>query len=146
MVALDKKRVQAGAALAGPTDPGRRVGAPADEEPEFVVVLHRDSGVAGQRPAAVAGREADRLRAFADPARTTASDLLGPRGTFVHYARVGESHFVVLAERPYPWPVGLLLERPVSAGLVLTGAAVAVVLLSRRIRGRRSPWPAEIHT
>jgi serine/threonine-protein kinase len=136
MVALDMKREQAGAALAGPTDPGRRVGAPADEEPEFVVVLHRDYGVAGQRPAAVTGREANRLRAFANPARTTASDMLGPRGTFVHYARVGESHFVVLVERPYPWPVGLLVERPLGSGLVLGGAFVAVGFLSRRWRRR----------
>ena len=147
MVALDMKREQAGAALAGPADTNRRPGAPAEETPEFVVVLRRDYGVAGQRPAAVSGRPAERLRAFAaDPALTTAADPFGPRGSFVHYARVGDSHFVVYVERPYPWPLGLLLERPVSAGLVLTGAAVAVVLLSRRIRGRRSPWPAEIHT
>ena len=73
---------------------------------------------------------------LADPARTTASDLLGPRGTFVHYARVGESHFVVLVERPYPWPVGLLLERPLGTGMVLGGAFVAVVFLSRHWRRR----------
>jgi hypothetical protein len=136
LVALDMKREQAGAALAGPMDPGRRAAASADQEPEFVVVLHRDYGVAGQRPAAVTGREADRLRAFDDPARTTATDLLGPRGTFVHYARVGESHFVVLVEQSYPWPVGLLLERPLASGLVLGGAFVAVVFLSRRWRRR----------
>jgi hypothetical protein len=137
MVALDMKREQAGAALAGPADPYRRPGAPAEEVSEFVVVLHRDYGVAGQRPEAVTGREADRLRAFAaDPTLTSAADLFGPRGTFVHYARVGESHFVVFVERLYPWPLHVLLERPVGSGLSLGGAFLAAALVSRRLRRR----------
>jgi hypothetical protein len=135
MVALDMKREQQGAALAGPADPYRRPGAPAVEAPEFVVVLHRDYGIAGQRPKAVTGPEVDRLRAFsADPTRTRAADPFGPHGTFVHYARVGDSHFVVLVERPYPWPLNLLLERPAGSGLVLGGAILAAALLSRRLR------------
>jgi serine/threonine-protein kinase len=137
MVALDMKREHAGAALAGPADPNRRPGAPAGDAPEFVVVLHRDYGVAGQRPAAVSGREADRLRAFAaDPALQTAADLLGPRGTFVHYARAGDSHFVVVVERLYPWPLGFVLERPLASGLGLAGALLAGVVLSQRWRRR----------
>jgi serine/threonine-protein kinase len=137
MVALDMKRERAGAALAGPVDPYRRPGSPAEEVPEFVVVLHRDYGVPGQRPQAVTGAEAEALRAFAaDPARVTATDVFGPRGTFVHYARVGDSHFVVFVERPYPWPLNLLLERPVASGLALAGTLLAVALLSRRLRRR----------
>ncbi len=148
MVALDMRREQLGAALLGPADPNRRPGGPPEDAPEFVVVLHRDYGVAGQRPAAVTGREADRLRDFAaDPARTTAADPFGPRGTFVHYARAGDSHFVVLVERPYPWPLGLLLERPLASGVALGGAALAVIALSRRWRRNPSspptPLPAE---
>jgi serine/threonine-protein kinase len=140
MVALDMKREQPGAALAGPADPNRRPGAPAEERPEFEVVLHRDYGVPGQRPAPVAGREAEQLRAFAaDPGLTAAADPFGPRGTFVHFARVGDSHFVVFVERPYPWPLGLLLERPAAGGLVLAGAALALAWLSRRLRGRQAP-------
>src|SRR5262249_45077360 len=53
MVALDMKREQAGAALAGPADPYRRPGSPTEDAPEFVIVLHRDYGVAGQKPQAV---------------------------------------------------------------------------------------------
>jgi serine/threonine-protein kinase len=137
MVALDMKRERHGAALTGPVDPYGRPGAPAGPAPEFVVVLHRDYAVAGQRPLAVAGAEAARLRAFAaDPALAAAADLLGQRGTFVHYARVGDSHFVILAERLYPWPLNLLLERPLRGGLALGGAFVVVALLSRRLRRR----------
>jgi serine/threonine-protein kinase len=135
MVALDMRREQDGAALVGPADPNRRPGVPADDAPEFVVVLHRDYSVPGQRPDAVTGREADRLRDFAaDPARTTAADLFGPRGTFVHYARAGDSHFVVLVERPYPWPLGLLLQRPLASGVGMGAAALALFVLSRRWR------------
>jgi serine/threonine-protein kinase len=135
MVALDMKQEAAGAALAGPVDRNHRPGAPTPPAPEFVVVLHRDYAVAGQRPAAVAGRQADRLRQFAEgPGLMSAADLLGPRGSFVHYARVGDSHFVVFVERPYPWPLDRLLERPLVWGLALTTAFLAVGLLSRRLR------------
>jgi eukaryotic-like serine/threonine-protein kinase len=138
MVALDMKQEAAGAALAGPVDRNGRPGAPAPAAPEFVVVLHRDYAVAGQRPAAVAGRQAGRLRDFAaDPGLTSASDLLGPRGSFVHYARVGDSHFVTFVERPYPWPLDRLLERPLLWGLLLTTAFLAAGLLSRRPWARR---------
>src|SRR5262249_1249429 len=80
MVAVDMKREQPGAALVGPADPYHRPGTPAEDAPEFVIVLHRDYGVAGQRPEAVRGAEADRLRAFAtDPSLASATDLIGPR-------------------------------------------------------------------
>jgi hypothetical protein len=107
------------------------------QAPEFVVVLHRDYGIAGQQPKAVTDPEAHRLRAFAaDRALTHAVDLFGPRGTFVHYARVGDSHFVVLVERLYPWPLHWLLERPAGSSLALGGAFLAAALLSRRLRRR----------
>jgi serine/threonine-protein kinase len=134
MVALDMKRERAGAALAGPADPCCRPGSPAEEVPEFVVILHRDYGVPGQQPLAVTGAEAETLRAFNGPTRRTAVDPFGPRGTFVHYARVGDSHFVAFVERPYPWPLGMLLERPVVSSLAVGGAFLAVALLSRRLR------------
>jgi serine/threonine-protein kinase len=138
MVALDMQREAAGAALAGPADANGRPGAPPPAVPEFVVVLHRDYRAAGQRPAAVTGRQAERLRAFAaDPGLASAADLLGPRGAFVHYARVGDSHFVVFVERPYPWPLDRLLGRPLLGGLLLSAAFLAAALLSRRPRGRR---------
>jgi hypothetical protein len=137
MVALDMKREQEGAALVGPADPYHRPGAPAEDAPEFVVVLHRDYAVAGQRPEAITGPEADRLRAFsADLTLAIAADLIGPRGSFVHYARVGDSHFVILVERLYPRPLNLLLERPLRSGLALGGAFLAAALLSRRLRRR----------
>jgi hypothetical protein len=137
MVALDMTRESPGAALAGPIDPGTRPGGTGTTAPEFVVVLHRDYGVAGQRPVAVTGRAASRLRSFAaDPDLTRAADLLGPRGTFVHYARVGDSHFVVCVERPYPWPLDRLLERPLAWGGLLVSVLVAAAFVSRRLRGR----------
>jgi serine/threonine-protein kinase len=137
MVALDMKREQGGAALVGPADPFHRPGAPAEDAPEFVIVLHGNYGIAGRRPEAVTGAEADRLRAFsADLTLAAAADLIGPRGTFVHYARVGDSHFVILVERLYPWPLNLLLDRPLSSGLALGGAFLAAALLSRRLRRR----------
>jgi serine/threonine-protein kinase len=137
MVALDMKRELSGAALVGPADTAHRPGSPAEDAPEFVTVLHRDYGVAGQRPLAVEGREADRLRAFAaDPSLATAADVIGPRGTFVHYARVGDSHFVIRVERRYPGPLNWLLERPFVSSLVVGGAFITIALLSRRLRRR----------
>jgi serine/threonine-protein kinase len=137
MVALDMKREQAGAALAGPADPFHRPGAPAENAPEFVIVLHRNYGVPGQRPQAVTGPEADRLRAFSvDPTLATTADVIGPRGTFVHYARVGDSHFVILVERLYPWPLNWLIDRPLASGLAAAGVFLAAAFLSRRVRRR----------
>jgi serine/threonine-protein kinase len=140
MVALDMRREAAGAALAGPTDTNPRRGdPPADADAsEFVVFLHRDYVVAGQAPVRVTGRQRQRLRAFAaDPSLKRAADPLGPGGTFVHYARVGDSHFVVLVERPYPWPLGPLLRRPLMGGLTLATAFLAAGLLARWYRSRR---------
>jgi serine/threonine-protein kinase len=137
MVALDMRREQSGAALVGPADTAHRPGTPAEDAPEFVVVLHRDYGVAGQRPQAVVGREADRLRPFDDdPSLATAADVIGRRGSFVHYARVGDSHFVIRVERRYPWPLNVLLERPLGSSLVVGGAFITIALLSRRPRRR----------
>jgi len=137
MVALDMKREQAGAALVGPADPFHRPGTPADDAPEFVIVLHRDYGTSGQRPLAVTGPEADRLREFsADRTLATAADVIGPLGTFVHYARVGDSHFVIRVERLYPWPLNWLLRRPLASGLFLGGSFLAAAILSRQLRRR----------
>jgi hypothetical protein len=139
MVALDMKREPIGAALAGPADLNRRPGAPLGEAAAFVVVLHRDYGVAGQKPTAVVGCEAERLQAFAaDPLLIAAADVFGPRGTFVHYARVGDSHFVAFVERLYPWPLNFILERPIGSSVAVVGALVATVFLSRRLRQRRA--------
>jgi serine/threonine-protein kinase len=137
MVALDMKREQPGAALVGPADPYHRPGSPIENAPEFVILLHWDYDIAGQRPAAVTGSEAERLRAFSDDQTlATAADVVGPRGTFVHYARVGDLHFVIRVERRYPWPLNLLLERPVGSGLALGATFLGMALLSRRLRRR----------
>lgn len=81
MVALDMKREQPGAALVGPADPFHRPGTPADDAPEFVIVLHRDYGTSGQRPLPVAGPEADRLREFvADRTLASAADVTARAG------------------------------------------------------------------
>jgi hypothetical protein len=83
----------------------------------------------------VSGRAARRLRAFAaDPTLATAAAPAGPLGTFVHYARVGDSHFVVFVERSYPWPLSLLLERPLGSSLALAAVSLTVLLLCRRFR------------
>ena len=54
----------------------------------------------------------------------------------MHYARVGDSHFVILVERLYPWPLNFLLDRPLGGGLALGGVFLAAALLSRRLRRR----------
>jgi hypothetical protein len=60
------------------------------------------------------------------------------RGCLVDYARVGDSPFVVVVEQPYPWPIGLLLDRTLW-GVVLTTAngGLAVLVWSQRRRWRR---------
>jgi serine/threonine-protein kinase len=137
MVGLDMRREVDGAALAGPMDSNRRPGEASGSRPEFVVLLHRDYAVAGQRPLAITGRQASMLRRFTtDPALVEAADAFGPHGSFVHYARVGDSHFIVRVERPYAWPLNRLLERPLLYGPVGAALFLATVYLSRRLRSR----------
>ena len=137
MVGLDMRREVDGAALAGPMDSNRRPGEASGSRPEFVVLLHRDYAVAGQRPLAITGRQANMLRRFTtDPALVEAADAFGPHGSFVHYARVGDSHFIVRVERPYAWPLNMLLERPLLSGSVVAALFLATVYLSRRLRSR----------
>jgi serine/threonine-protein kinase len=123
MVALDMRREAAGASLAAPTDRNRKPGSPpaADGDlPAFLIALHRDYAVPGQQPAAVTGRRREVLEAFArDPTLRQAADKLSARGSLVNYARVGDSHFVVIVEQPYPWPICLLLQRPLACGGIL---------------------------
>jgi serine/threonine protein kinase len=141
MVALDMKREAPGAALAGPMDHNRRPGSsPSSPQlPDFVLLLHRDYTVPGQKPLAVTGREHDRLQDFAEnPALQQAADALGPKGAFVHYVRVGDSHFVVIVKRPYPWPFHDLFQQPFGWSLALASVCLGLGVTLRWYRIRQS--------
>jgi serine/threonine-protein kinase len=140
MVALDMRRELPGARLVGPLDRNRRSEHEPSltEAPRFVVVLHRDYAVAGQKPAAVTAQESAILESFAANAALTATtDLLDDHGAFVHYARVGDSQFVILAEHSYPWPMTLILRRP-----LLLGAGIALAIGIGAILLRKGRWQA----
>jgi serine/threonine-protein kinase len=141
MVALDMRREVPGAMVVGPMDHNARRGALSStpDVPDFVVILHRDYRVSGQRPVPVTDRQRDRLQAFVDdPELRQATDNFGRNGTFAHYARVAASHFVVIVERPYPWPLNRLLHHPLAVGLAVTVTCISAVALSRWRGGRRS--------
>jgi serine/threonine-protein kinase len=141
LVALDMIRERPGACIVGPMDRNRKpgqLGGP-DELAPYVVVLHRDYASAGQRPSAIADGRLTKLEAFAlDPTLEEASDMLTRSGCCVHYARVGDSSFVVVVEESYPWPLSLPLKHPLLfGGLTLTMLA-GLGLLRRRYIARRS--------
>ncbi len=135
MVALDMRRELPGARLVGPLDCNHRTeeGASATQAPPFVVVLHRDYAVAGQKPAAVTGTESVTLASFAaDPSLLERSDRLNRNGAYVNYVRVGASPFVVIAEHPYPWLLRSLLRRPLLLGGGIAAATGVFAMLKRR--------------
>jgi hypothetical protein len=141
LVALDMKNEAPGAMLVGPIDPVSRADerAPTEEAPPFVVVLHRDYALAGQKPVSVAPRQLARLNAFAaDSTLREDSERFSGRGSFLHYARVGDSHFVVMVEHPYPWPVGFLSRIPLWSVPVLAVCALLLGIFWRRSGTRRS--------
>jgi serine/threonine-protein kinase len=142
LVALDMKKEAPGAIIVGPADANLRAGQPADahELPQYVVVLHRDYAVAGQKPASVEPAQLARLTAFSsDPNLREDSDKLTGRGSFLHYARVGDSEFVVMVEHPYPWPIALLLWAPLWTWLALLPCTVITIAYWRRNRHAREP-------
>jgi hypothetical protein len=59
----------------------------------------------------------------------------------VSYARVGDSPFVVIVEQAYPWPINLLLQQPLTAGLALAAAVVLLTVIPRWYRSRRMAPP-----
>jgi serine/threonine-protein kinase len=151
LVGLDMRRESPGARLVGPMDRTPRPGSSAGEDPPpFVVFLHRDYARAGQKPAAAGDAEVAALQAL--QGRLAAGDAVGvcSAGGFTHYARVGDSHFVVLSEQPYPWPLAAVLGRPLASltAAVLLAALAAVLSRLYRILWRRraaaagaAPWP-----
>jgi serine/threonine-protein kinase len=143
MVALDMRRELPGARLVGPLDHNRRS---EDEvpatQPPFVVVLHRDYAVAGQKPVAVTGTESAMLVCFAaDATLAEATDYLNSNGAHVNYVRVGDSQFVIIVEHPYPWPLKWVLQRPLTLGASIMLAAGVLTLL-RRLPARQRPVAA----
>src|SRR5262249_12856998 len=140
MVALDMKREAPGAKIVAPMDRNAKPGTPPNVNlPRYVIVLQRDYARAGQKPDAVTEDKLATLEAFAgNSALKQAADMLSGRGGFVHYARVGDSHFVVLVEQLYPWPIPLLLQRPLMCGLALVLAVAGASVAPRWYRARRS--------
>jgi hypothetical protein len=136
MVALDMRREVPGAAVVGLMDDHVRPGEMPPERPRHIVVLHRDYATPGQQPAAAA--RTDVLDTFAnDRSRTDAAVVFGPDGSFAHFARVGDTHFVAMVERSWPVPVNLLLLAPVVSAV----AFAVLFILGATVRWflRRSP-------
>jgi eukaryotic-like serine/threonine-protein kinase len=137
LAALDMAVEWPGARLAGPVDKAPRSGAARPEdEPAYVVVLDRDYAVPGQKPRASG---AANLAAFAhDSALRESVDPFSRGGFLVTSARVGDSHFVALVERPYPWPIHMLLRYPLQTAVLLAGV-VLVLVVARRWVVRHRP-------
>jgi serine/threonine protein kinase len=131
MAALDMKREGAGAMVVGPMDHGRRAGSPPPDAPQtdFIVLLHRDYAVPGQKPMIVESDKRKTLARFAiDAAIKEEADHFSQNGSLIDYARVGDSHFIVIVERLYPWPIQAVARRPRLSFLALVGVAICSVL------------------
>jgi serine/threonine-protein kinase len=140
LAALDMAAEWPGARVVGPLDQNSRPGTASPDEGTlpYVVVLDRDYGVPGQEPRAAAAATRETLAAFArDPGLRQAADPLTRDGCLVTYARVGDSHFVAVVERLYPWPVSALVRHPLAAGAVLAALAAGAVLLRAGRMGHR---------
>jgi serine/threonine-protein kinase len=147
MVALDMQEEAEGALLACPMDwtyTDEKV-VPRELRHDFIAVLHRDYRSPGVDPIWVTDHKLGTLRGFANNRwRVQATDRFPGNGGFVDYARVGDSHFVVVVEQPYPWPINLLLNRTVwytcTVFLVVLGAGAGVwsgIQRAWRLRERR---------
>src|SRR5262249_5129649 len=110
LVALDLREEQPGAAVVSPMDWSR--GAPTGiDTRDHVGMLHAEYDGSGERPLWVEGALSEPLRRFAeDPTLRETTLRLTDDGGFVDYARVGDTHFVVMAPRPYPRPLSWVLR------------------------------------
>jgi eukaryotic-like serine/threonine-protein kinase len=141
MVALDMAAEWRRAHFVGPMEHDTRLDADANETAApYVVILDRSYAQVGQEPRPAATADLATLSAFGtDAALRQTTSGLGGRGSLVSYARVGDSNFVAVVERPYPWPVTALLRRPIASSAFL-GFILACLLMGRRFRRRsRSP-------
>jgi serine/threonine protein kinase len=144
MVALDMTSEWPGARLVGPFDHGARApdeGAAA-RRPDYVTVLDRRYDVPGQQPRPVDADMLATLKTFAaQPDLRHATDWLSASGSMINYARIGDTHYVAVLERPYPAPVRLVARHPLVAAATIA-AVVAVLGIVRRVHRRprdRSP-------
>jgi serine/threonine-protein kinase len=142
LVALDMRDEPPGTALIGPMDRHPRPGQ--EDEfarlPEYVFVLHHDYDGSGFSPIPADDRRAA-LQPFGDDpaaAHRTDSFFRGGRLWLADYARAGDTHFVVVAEQPYPWEVDLILWGAVAGAAVALGAALRRGY-ARLVRARRPP-------
>ncbi len=125
MVGLDMKQEAAGARLVGCLDRNPKPGHEPADLPPFIVVLHRDYSGSEQRPEPPPpGQLATLEHLENDRTKAQATDRLSS-GSVVDYARVGDSHFVVVVEQPYPWPLNVLLRWWVWWAVPLGAAALA---------------------
>jgi serine/threonine-protein kinase len=141
MVALDMHTEWPGARLVGPFDHGARSGQENDarRRPDYVTVLDRQYDVAGERPRPVGADMRATLDAFADDAgRRQATDWFSATGSLIHYARIGDTHYVAVLEQPYPAPVRLIAKHPLATATAIAVAIAAFGLLRRMPRGNPS--------
>jgi serine/threonine protein kinase len=136
LVALDMAAEWPGARLMGPTENTLR--SEDERAARYVGILDRRYARAGQEPQPAGMQEVATLAAFSADAglRQAGHDFAGS-GCFLSFARVGDSDFVAVVERPYPWPVALLLRQPLGSVAVL-GIVVVGVLAGRRWYDRRA--------
>jgi serine/threonine-protein kinase len=126
LVALDLRDEPPGTAVVGPLDRRPRPGQEAEfaRLPHYVFALHRDYDGSGLTPISADDR-ADVAGDFeADPRLRHSTDSFFRAGRLwlADYARAGDTHFVALAEQPYPWEVDIVLW---GAGAVAAAAVVA---------------------
>jgi tRNA A-37 threonylcarbamoyl transferase component Bud32 len=128
LVALDLRDEPPGTAVIGPLDRGAPPGREAEfaRLPRFVFALHRDYDGSGLAPMGADDR-AEALGAFdADPQVRSRTDSFfrGGRLWLADYARAGDTHFVALAEQPYPWEVDIILWGAAVGALAAIAAAL----------------------
>jgi serine/threonine-protein kinase len=120
---IDMNREAAGMAVVGPMDTNVREGTP-QLRTDYVVILSQKYSTVGQNITAVQDVYRTTFEAFdRDSGLTKCGQFWGPDGFMVHFARVGKTHYVVMGEKPRPFPLN------VSVGWLLGIGSCGIILL-----------------
>ena len=146
LLLLDMAEEPAGVFVAAPVDPSypfrHKDVDPASEHPGYIAVLHGSYQDATQPPIMLSSSDFSRLSKFEEDPSMLRSAEFDRGGSAIHYQRVGNTHLVVVAQRPYPWPVRPFLDarqRPWAILAVITVVISPFVFWSRHRKSRAVP-------
>ena len=109
--------------------------------PKYIAVLHRNYHDARRDAITLALADYPRLADFERNKALQEAAELSKAGSVLHYRRVGNTHLVVVAERPYPWQLRLFLDvkwRPWTCLAIFFFVVTPIGLWLRRRKSRET--------